>query len=75
MFFWKDLKDYVADWLQNEDTDTVNGRRTEILRHCFEKGISERGIFQLTVPTGGGKTNRVSGVVRCSTLWRIVWIV
>ena len=50
------LKGYVADWLQNEDKDTVNGRRTEILRHCFEKGISERGIFQLTVPTGGGKT-------------------
>ena len=46
----------MADWLQNEDKDTVNGRRTEILRHCFEKGISERGIFQLTVPTGGGKT-------------------
>ena len=50
------LKDHVADWLLNEDTDTVNGRRTEILRHCFEKGYSERGIFQLTVPTGGGKT-------------------
>ena len=50
------LKDHVADWLQNEDKDTVNGRRTEILRHCFEKGLSERGIFQLTVPTGGGKT-------------------
>ena len=50
------LKGYVADWLQNKDKDTVNGRRTEILRHCFEKGISERGIFQLTVPTGGGKT-------------------
>ena len=50
------LKDYVADWLQNEDKDTVNGRRTEILRHCFEKELSERGIFQLTVPTGGGKT-------------------
>ena len=50
------LKDYVADWLQNEDKETVNGRRTEILRHCFEKGLSERGIFQLTVPTGGGKT-------------------
>lgn len=50
------LKGYVADWLRNEDKDTVNGRRTEILRHCFEKGLSERGIFQLTVPTGGGKT-------------------
>ena len=28
----------------------------EILRHCFESGRRERGIFQLTVPTGGGKT-------------------
>ena len=50
------LKDHVEDWLLNEDTDTVNGRRTEILRHCFESGRRERGIFQLTVPTGGGKT-------------------
>lgn len=50
------LKGYVADWLLNEDTDTVNGRRAEILRHCFESGRRERGIFQLTVPTGGGKT-------------------
>ena len=50
------LKDHVADWLLNEDMETVNGRRTEILRHCFESGRRERGIFQLTVPTGGGKT-------------------
>ena len=28
----------------------------EILRYCFESGRRERGIFQLTVPTGGGKT-------------------
>ena len=52
----KRLKDHVEDWLLNEDTDTVNGRRTEILRHCFESGRRESGIFQLTVPTGGGKT-------------------
>ena len=50
------LKKHVAGWLLNEDTETVNGRRTEILRHCFECGHKERGIFQLTVPTGGGKT-------------------
>ena len=50
------LKGYVTDWLQNKAIDTVNGRRTEILRCCFEKGNSERGMFQLTVPTGGGKT-------------------
>ena len=46
----------VAGWLLNKDIDTVNGRRTEILRNCFEYGQMERGIFQLTVPTGGGKT-------------------
>lgn len=50
------LEDYVADWMLNKDMETVNGRRTEILRHCFECGQMERGIFQLTVPTGGGKT-------------------
>lgn len=50
------LKKHVAGWLLNEDTETVNGRRTEILRHCFECGHKERGVFQLTVPTGGGKT-------------------
>ena len=50
------LKKHVAGWLLNEGTETVNGRRTEILRHCFECGHKERGIFQLTVPTGGGKT-------------------
>ena len=50
------MKKHVAGWLLNEDTETVNGRRTEILRHCFECGHKERGIFQLTVPTGGGKT-------------------
>ena len=50
------LKKHVAGWLLNEDTETVNGRRTEILRYCFECGHKERGIFQLTVPTGGGKT-------------------
>ena len=52
----KKLKDHVAGWLLNKDIDTVNGRRTEILRNCFEYGQMERGIFQLTVPTGGGKT-------------------
>lgn len=50
------LKKHVSDWLATEETDTVNGRRTEILRNCFESGQMERGRFQLTVPTGGGKT-------------------
>lgn len=50
------LQNHIAGWLKNEEIDTVNGRRTEILKHCMEKGKSERGLFCLTVPTGGGKT-------------------
>lgn len=50
------LEKHVSEWLKNQDIDTVNGRRTEILKHCLEEGRSERGLFRLTVPTGGGKT-------------------
>lgn len=50
------LEDYISGWLKNTDTDTINGRRTEILRNCLNEGKREKGIFRLTVPTGGGKT-------------------
>lgn len=50
------LKNYVKPWMENADLNSVNGRRTEILKSCMEKGKEERGLFHLTVPTGGGKT-------------------
>lgn len=50
------LEQHVSGWLNNRDFNTINGRRSEILRHCMEKGRSEKGLFRLTVPTGGGKT-------------------
>lgn len=50
------LKQYIHGWLENTETETINGRRTEILTHCLEKGKKEKGMFRLTVPTGGGKT-------------------
>lgn len=46
----------ISDWLYNDDLNTINGRRTEILKHCIEMGESTKGLFRLTVPTGGGKT-------------------
>ena len=50
------LQNYTAKWLLNRDDTTINGRRSEILRNCLEMGKSSKGLFQLTVPTGGGKT-------------------
>ena len=50
------LHDHVSNWLKNRDDTTIDGRRSEILRNCLEIGKSPKGLFQLTVPTGGGKT-------------------
>ena len=50
------LNRHIARWLVNDDQDTINGRRTEILKSCIEKGKKKKGLFRLTVPTGGGKT-------------------
>lgn len=52
----KKLEQHISKWLDNDNLDTVNGRRTEILRSCLEKGELGKGFFRLTVPTGGGKT-------------------
>lgn len=50
------LEKRISEWLKNTDTDTINGRRTEILKNCIKEGKQKEGIFRLTVPTGGGKT-------------------
>lgn len=50
------LKAHVESWLENQNRDTINGRRTEILSECMKRGNDPPGCFTLTVPTGGGKT-------------------
>lgn len=53
---WDRLSAHVMPWLNVTDNATVNGRRTSILHSCLKKGQQEQGVYQLTVPTGGGKT-------------------
>ncbi|MCI8550897.1 MAG: CRISPR-associated helicase Cas3' [Lachnospiraceae bacterium] len=51
----------LEDWLKErgwlEEKPGINGMRTELLRTAAAHGReAERGIYTLTVPTGGGKT-------------------
>lgn len=39
-----------------KDKGIINKKRTEILKNCIEKSRFCKGLFTLTVPTGGGKT-------------------
>lgn len=55
------LEKHVEGWMKNKETESVNGRRTEILRNCMEQGENPKGLFRLTVPTGGGKTTASLG--------------
>lgn len=50
------FKQYIGDWLNNDDSNTINGRRSEILKACLAQGTGPQRLYQLTVPTGGGKT-------------------
>lgn len=49
------LDDYVQPWWN--PTKPLNRRRCKILRHLLDRGANtQRGLYTLTVPTGGGKT-------------------
>ncbi len=44
----------IHGWRKN--TLGINGARSSILNACIDAGKWDRGLFTLTVPTGGGKT-------------------
>lgn len=48
------LDHYIAPW--RTPTNELNHLRCEILQACTDGGRKKKGIYTLTVPTGGGKT-------------------
>lgn len=50
----KKLNRYIEPWWKPKNE--LNHMRCEILRECIEHGKQGRGLYTLTVPTGGGKT-------------------
>ena len=51
----KKLNAHVAPWLEAPANDLC-AKRSAILARCLRGGEDERGLYTLTVPTGGGKT-------------------
>lgn len=49
------LQSYVAPWLEKAE-GPVNRKRNELLLQCLAGAEKPRGLYTLTVPTGGGKT-------------------
>ena len=52
---WEKLQGRVVPWLKEPKTELC-AKRNDILRRCLQGGEAEKGLFTLTVPTGGGKT-------------------
>lgn len=50
----KKLEDYIAPWFPPKNE--LNRSRCQILQQCLDMGSKGRGMYALTVPTGGGKT-------------------
>lgn len=48
------INQYIAPWF--ESNKELNVARCDILRSCLQAGKKDKGLFTLTVPTGGGKT-------------------
>ncbi len=54
---YQKLSEYIKPWRNiTEKTPEINKIRTGILEQCLKEGRGSRGLYRLTVPTGGGKT-------------------
>lgn len=54
---YEKVMDYIAPLRELSDkTSEINKIRTSVLEQCLKRGEGKRGLYSLTVPTGGGKT-------------------
>ena len=51
---YKKLLTHLKDF--ERKTGKINQKRNEILLECLKKAENKKGLYSLTVPTGGGKT-------------------
>lgn len=67
---------YVSTFKSDTGLDIV---RHDILRRCLDSARMEKGLFKLSVPTGGGKTLSSLGFAlnhaRCHGLDRVIYVV
>lgn len=49
------LRAYIAPWLENSSSE-LNRKRSDILQKCLKGNEWPKGLYTLTIPTGGGKT-------------------
>src|SRR3990170_4570200 len=53
---WKVLINRLNKKLEDFDSKGINAIRQRISQACYDFAVSSKGLYQLTVPTGGGKT-------------------
>ncbi len=53
---WKVLIDRLNKKLEDFDSKGINAIRQRISQACYDFAVRQKGLYQLTVPTGGGKT-------------------
>jgi CRISPR-associated endonuclease/helicase Cas3 len=46
----------LKEFENKKDKNEVDDLRNEVSQQCFDFSVKSKGIYQLTVPTGGGKT-------------------
>jgi CRISPR-associated endonuclease/helicase Cas3 len=53
---WKILIDRLNKKLEDFDSKGINAIRQKVSQACYDFAVRPKGLYQLTVPTGGGKT-------------------